>query len=479
MFSMKQTVYGGLVGALTAALLAGCGTASDSREGANANTTGESLAGQTEQDLIIAPGTWLLNGTGANLPDFDLKPLDGAAQNAKLMVLGEQAMTTETFSKMKLRLVKYLVRHHGYRAIGMRNGWDMVDGLKHYVDTCQGDVTAEMAGLYTMVQGEAVRDMFKFLCQWNASHPQDKVSFVPFGIGKVIPGFEEIRTYAVAIDPGIATTFATAKSSCLGLNFATDDDFNEWTTLPGNFPWTFTTAQHDACVAALGQIETFIAAHPASGATAIRIATYLEVIKATAVEYYLRPDFNTDSPDPTYTGGEFARFEIKMFKLQTSMLGVNKTIWWEYDDFNASAFKPQQYDAYAVGRTGTQPWDRVQAKALNQTYGDDLVSITLVSPKIEMNYVEFPNLQFPPAPTQADDLTLALKNALPPLAQVALFNTNTADPMKNNQRYSLDFGPTFSEPDAVYYMKFRPKQQWSFVIWLKEAKPMSFIGTLP
>lgn len=97
--------------------------------------------------------------------------------NAQLLGLGEAVHTSEGFYSAKVRLVKYLVEHHGYRALAFETPWGRAQSTVAFVEKNQGSIRDALNGLFGVWRATSVADLLIWLRDWNQKHPQDPVRF--------------------------------------------------------------------------------------------------------------------------------------------------------------------------------------------------------------------------------------------------------------------------------------------------------------
>jgi erythromycin esterase-like protein len=132
-------------------------------------------------DLPGAPGVFALAGTDPGLPQDDLRALRQVIGNAQVVALGEAVHTSGGFYDMKHRIIRHLVERERFRVVAFESPWVRVQQLARYVDTCQGSPEdAVRAGLFGVFASTETAELARWLCQWNRSHPRDRVRVVGF-----------------------------------------------------------------------------------------------------------------------------------------------------------------------------------------------------------------------------------------------------------------------------------------------------------
>jgi len=132
----------------------------------------------------VQPGIWKLDGTDPNLPQADLEPLKTVLGKATIVGLGESIHTSGGFYEAKHRIFRFLVQKMGFRVLAIENPWLDVERANQYVQTCAGTPEDAIAGFFGVWRSAELRDLVKWMCDWNRSHkkPKDRLSLVGFDI---------------------------------------------------------------------------------------------------------------------------------------------------------------------------------------------------------------------------------------------------------------------------------------------------------
>lgn len=128
----------------------------------------------------IRPGIHRLHGISASLANDDLEPVAQFIGDAPVVGLGESYHTSGGFYRLKYRVFRYLVEEQGFRVFALESPWEYAESVAAYVDTCEGDADQALRGIFGVWQGEAMLAMVRWMCIWNARHPDDRVHFFGF-----------------------------------------------------------------------------------------------------------------------------------------------------------------------------------------------------------------------------------------------------------------------------------------------------------
>jgi len=176
-------------GIVTAGVLAGCG----SRPGAPTDeSTG--VTESPESRTSTETGTGQTDGTSATLVDAltdearRVPPtgsgggLDAVADDlasSPIVGVGETSHGVREFKQLPARLVRRLVRDHGYRLVAMEGTLGDFAPANDYVTGRTDDLDAAMAELeFYFWQTEGIRDLFSWLRAFNEGRTRDDVAEV-------------------------------------------------------------------------------------------------------------------------------------------------------------------------------------------------------------------------------------------------------------------------------------------------------------
>ncbi|MBO9668121.1 MAG: erythromycin esterase family protein [Bdellovibrio sp.] len=95
--------------------------------------------------------------------------------NTKVLGFGEAIHTSDGFYRAKVRIIKYLVQHHGYRAISFENPWGEALAATNFVERGEGTVKDALKGFLRVWRSTSVEELLLWLREWNQKNPGDKV----------------------------------------------------------------------------------------------------------------------------------------------------------------------------------------------------------------------------------------------------------------------------------------------------------------
>jgi erythromycin esterase len=113
--------------------------------------------------------------------DFDdMRPLKAMIGDARVVALGEAAHWNRDFTRVKHRMVEFLVEEMGFRVVAIEATFAGALELNHYIQTGDGAAEEALAALvYPAWRIEEVLDMVNWLRRYNAAH-DEKVRFYGF-----------------------------------------------------------------------------------------------------------------------------------------------------------------------------------------------------------------------------------------------------------------------------------------------------------
>jgi erythromycin esterase len=127
-------------------------------------------------------GLYPITGFDPGLPSDDLKPFAETLDGVSIVGLGESVHTSRGYYEAKRRLIQYLTELQGFRMVLMETPMMAAFHATEYVSLCNGTADDAVTSVFNVFQDIATRDMLKNLCEYNRSHPNDRVSFFGFDI---------------------------------------------------------------------------------------------------------------------------------------------------------------------------------------------------------------------------------------------------------------------------------------------------------
>jgi erythromycin esterase len=108
--------------------------------------------------------------------EAELANVGAIVGNAQVVGLGEATFRSGAITKSKAQIVRYLVEKRGFRAIAFESSFGQVeDTVRPYVVSCRGTAEGATLALDDHFHSTEMRDLTKWLCEYNRAHPADKV----------------------------------------------------------------------------------------------------------------------------------------------------------------------------------------------------------------------------------------------------------------------------------------------------------------
>ncbi len=247
-------VRAGCLGALAIALLAGC--SSDTK------TIVEPPPTPPPPPPAVLPGVYELSGLTTSLPTSDLEPLREIVGNAQFVALGESTHTSAGYYQAKARLVRFMVEKMGYRVLAWETPWLQAKEVSQYVASCTGKVETAMAGMFRVWQDANVRDLLKWLCEYNRANPSDPVTFYGFDIQEPWESAPALEQFILDAAPAQTARMEPIRR-CLGATHGSDQFFlsQDWIDHTAG---RRNNAAHEDCLRGITEAEAWIAANVSS-----------------------------------------------------------------------------------------------------------------------------------------------------------------------------------------------------------------------
>jgi erythromycin esterase len=117
--------------------------------------------------------------SGVVAAEGSLAPLDSLAARARVIGIGEATHGSREFNDFRVSVTRRLIERNGYRLVAIEGSTARLDVLNKYV---RGGIAASPFVTRALESGwigrRAQRELIPWLRQWNASHPEDKVSLL-------------------------------------------------------------------------------------------------------------------------------------------------------------------------------------------------------------------------------------------------------------------------------------------------------------
>jgi erythromycin esterase len=408
----------------------------------------------------LPSGVYELSGTSFTLPATDLQPLRDVIGGARFVALGESTHTSQGYYAMKARLVRYMVEELGFRALAWETNWLEAKVAARYVASCEGTAESALASLTGVWRDTSVRDLLRWLCEYNRAHPADPVFFYGFDVQEPwanVPALRQfIERVAAAEQARIEPLLRCIGASATGSSaFFASQEFRDHAAGIRN------SAANQECMNGIAALEAWVA----SGAAHFAVTTsHAAVEEARLALVSLRAwQEQLWVPDP----GGFQARDFGMAELTRRVHALDapgrKTIIWAWNWHIALRYPEVRgfnNDPNAVlGRHGA----RAMGSFLHDALGADYLPIALIGYRVLGTSVQ----STPPVPTHELAVELRLRglgrqNLLVDLRQPA--------------------GGTLLPPGRTLQVSQEwtdPYRQFGALIWLEDSPPMTLVSANP
>jgi erythromycin esterase len=144
-----------------------------------------------------------LTGVDPNLSAVDLRPLRHLVRRAVIVGLGESAHGTADQFRLKHRLVRYLVTHHGFRSLAWEDAWGAGVAVDSYIAGGEGEAGAIVADLGFNLNNAALVDLMEWLRAFNRGRrPSERVRFLGADVVQLRDRqFSELAAHVASVAP--------------------------------------------------------------------------------------------------------------------------------------------------------------------------------------------------------------------------------------------------------------------------------------
>lgn len=334
-----------------------------------------------EPPVTLPTGVHELAGIDESLPYTDLEPFHNIVGNTRFVALGESYHTSAGFYQAKGRLIRFMVEQMGFRAVMLETPWLEALPATEYVRSCTGTPESALASLNPVWRDINVREMLRWLCDYNRTHPTDPVTFFGFDIQEPWRTVPALRQFVQQAAPGeVARTEPLLR--CLGATHANMKEFFLSQQYLDVVEGRRDAAAHAQCVGGIVDVESWIAANQAalqaaSSAAAVEEAR-IALISTRAWEDQLYV------PDP---GGYQARDQgmaQTLLRLHALHTAGKKTVVWAWNWHIARRYEEvrgwNDDPAAVVPRQGA----RAMGGFLHDALGADYLPIALIGSRVQI-----------------------------------------------------------------------------------------------
>ena len=396
----------------------------------------------------FAAGIHALRGIGAELPDDDLEPFASVVNDATVVALGESTHTSGGYYAAKARLIRYMVRDLGFRVVLWETPWREAFPATEYVRSCTGSPDAAVGSLFPVWNDGNVRELLRWLCQWNQAHPADPVQFHGFDIQEPWKNAPALRAFVQAAAPS-ETARAAALDNCLG---ATYEDWSfflsqEWQDLQAGIR---NQPKHDACLGGIAAMEGWITNNAAT-LTAATTARALEEARLDLIALRAWEGALYLGEPGGYESRDFGMAQLVQRIPALYAPGKKSVVWawnWHiarrYEEVRGWNENPEELLPRHTARS--------MGSFLRENLGGAYVPIALIGYRVECTSCVGP----PPLEANALSLERRLHDLDWPTILVDLRQPVTLFPSGETYRISQEWGDPYRQFEAVVFLDHSP-----------------------
>lgn len=404
-----------------------------------------------------AEGVHVLAGLSPDLPYTDLEPLREIVGRARFVALGESTHTSGGYYRAKARLFRFLVEELGFRVLAFETPWMEALPATRYVATCTGTPEQALAGLNGVWRDESVRDLLRWMCDYNRAHPGDPVAFFGFDVQEPWRSAPAVRAFLERAAPTEAG-LAEPLFACLGASII------------GSYPEFYRSQEyldhaagrrdatgHERCLGGISTLQAWITAHaPALRASSTPVAVEEALLALVALRAW---EDQLWVPDP----GGFQARDQGMAELLRRLHALHtpdrKTVVWAWNWHIARRYEEVRGFNEEPGAHVPRQGARAMGSFLHDALGPDYLPIALVGYRVETISGTPPYI-----PTTA----LAVEKRLHDLGEPLLL-VDLRRPL-----------PAALLPPATIYQISQewgdPYRQFGALVFLDESPPMTYVG---
>ena len=340
----------------------------------------------------LPAGIHALAGIASNLPDTDLDPFRQLIGSTQVVALGESTHMSQGYYQAKARLIHYMVEELGFRIITFETPWLAALPATRYVESCSGTPEASMRGFHRVWHDVTVRNLLFWLCDYNRSHPNDKVKFYGMDIQEPWNSAPALEAFLQKAAPTEAARAAPMRR-CLGGSARNDSFFvsQDYLDLVAG---RRNVAAHDECIQGIASLESWISANHATLAAATSAADVeearLSLVSMRAMEDQLW------IPDPGgYQGRDRGMAELTR-RLRDLHARDKKMIVWAWNWHIARRYEEVKGFDEDPERIVPRQGARAMGGFLSDAYGSNYLPIALIGYQVAMPFGTQPPLQTNP-----------------------------------------------------------------------------------
>jgi erythromycin esterase-like protein len=191
----------------------------------------------------------VLDGIGDEGTDAAYAALDPIVEGGDVLGLGLVTYTSGGVLEAQSRVLRYLVEHHGVRALAIQSPWGQWSGLAE--TECADPAAALRERPFALWAAEEMVATLTWICEWNAEHPTDTIVLFAFDPQQPWDDGPALRAFFTSAAGADAEALSAGLASCAGAS-QTQAEFY------AGRPIQMTADGHAACHAGLDAIDLWI-----------------------------------------------------------------------------------------------------------------------------------------------------------------------------------------------------------------------------
>jgi erythromycin esterase len=143
--------------------------------------------------------------------DSDLAPLDAMIGHSSLVAMGESTHGTRQFFRMKHRVFRYLVEHHGFDHFSIEASLPEALAVDRYVQTGIGNPADLLRGMHfwTWTTTE-VASLVTWMYEWNKAGKQPRLRFTGFDMQYAAVAIDSVVAFGRSLSPSLGDSLRAA-----------------------------------------------------------------------------------------------------------------------------------------------------------------------------------------------------------------------------------------------------------------------------
>jgi erythromycin esterase-like protein len=392
----------------------------------------------------------------------DLAPIGKLADKATILSLGESTHTSGGFYDAKVRMIRYLIEHKGYRAVAFETPWYDAESAQQFVSAGTGTARQGLASLFSVWSHTSVLQMLSWMREWNITHPQDPVVFFGFDTQQ---GAEAARLFSTYLRKRalLPTHLAAGLKKCLGFGYASTNSFYKSSVYQNLKQGVVNLSDASICEDSLRAIEQILLIHQEPGQEYVRMVTALTSFAAFQKQLINDALFTRTDQDSYYRKAWDAR-DVGManiFQQQRTRLSPGKkTIIWAHNSHIGKIHKNIKLSAFPRIEFESFP---NMGSYLHKMYGEQYKAIFLLGHIVETTIASY--RPHPPG------VGAHFENKLQPLKENYLYINVSESPLLtpgeelyfggifkqgNEQAFPGNRGDLTQSCDGIFFMKHSP-----------------------